>query len=64
MIMFKQWQLFVLGFTFAMLFGLVGSYDYDNAKASEQLYCDMTTEGSWPAYDEAIDCSYQDDEKL
>lgn len=56
LIMFKQWQLFVLGFTFAMLFGLVGSYDYDNAKASEQLYCDMTAEGSWPDYDKVIEC--------
>lgn len=62
LIMFKQWQLFVLGFTFAMLFGLVGSYDYDNAKDNEKLYCDMTTEGSWPAFNSAIDCSYQDDE--
>jgi hypothetical protein len=68
--MFKQWQLFVLGFTFSMLFGLVGSYDYDEAQASQALYCDMTSEGSWPdyksspAYDSAIDCSYQDDEEL
>lgn len=59
--MFKPWQLFTLGISFAMLFGLVGSYDYQDAQASEKLYCDMTTEGSWPSYDKAIDCSYQDD---
>lgn len=60
---FKQWQLIVLGVCFAMLLGLVGSYDYDEAQASEKLYCNMTTEGSWPKYDKAIDCSYQDDEE-
>jgi hypothetical protein len=61
---FYRWQLVVLGMMFAMLLCLVGSYDYDEAQASAKFYCDMTTEGSWPAYDEAIDCSYQDDEKL
>lgn len=60
---FKPWQLVVLGITFAMLLGLVGSYDYDEAQASVKLYCDMTTEGSWPLFNSAIDCSYQDDEK-
>jgi len=53
---FKQWQLFVLGVTIVTLFGLVGSYDYDEELASQSLYCDMTTEGSWPAYDSAIEC--------
>ena len=62
--MFKQWQLIVLGVCFAMLFGLVGSYDYDDEQASAKLYCDMTTEGSWPAYDSTIDCSYQDDGEI
>jgi hypothetical protein len=57
--MFKPWQLVVLGMTVAMLLGLVGSYDYQDAQASAKLYCDMTTEGSWPAFDSAIDCSYQ-----
>lgn len=61
---FKPWQLVVLGMTFAMLFGLVGSYNYEDAQASEKLYCDMTTEGSWPLFNSAIDCSYQDDEEL
>ena len=59
---FKHWQLFVLGMMFAMLFGLVSSYDYDEELASQSLYCDMTTEGSWPLFNSAIDCSYQDDE--
>lgn len=58
---FKQWQLFVLGVTIVTLFGLIGSYDYQDAQASAKFYCDMTAEGSWPAYDKAIDCSYQDD---
>lgn len=61
--MFKQWQLVVLGMTCAMLLGLVGSYDYDEELTSQSLYCDMTTEGSWPLFNSAIDCSYQDDEK-
>ena len=43
---FYRWQLVVLGICFAMLFGLVGSYDYEEAQASAELYCDMTTEGS------------------
>ena len=60
--MFKPWQLVVLGICFAMLLGLVGSYDYEDAQASAKLYCDMTTEGSWPAFDSTIDCSYQDSE--
>lgn len=55
--MFKQWQLFVLGVCFAMLFGLVGSYDYENELASQSLYCDMVAEGTWPAYDKKIDCN-------
>ena len=54
--MFKHWQLIVLGVCFAMLFGLVGSFDYDEELASQSLYCNMTAEGSWPAYDEAINC--------
>lgn len=58
---FYRWQLVVLGICFAVLFGLVGSYDYENAQASAKLYCDMVAEASWPAYNEAIDCSYQDD---
>jgi hypothetical protein len=64
---FKPWQLVVLGMMFAMLlgtaFGIVGSYDYEDAQASAKLYCDMTTEGSWPSFNQAIDCSYQDDEE-
>jgi len=59
---FYPWQLVALGICFAMLFGLIGSYDYDEAQASEKLYCDMTTEGSWPLFNSAIDCNYQDDE--
>lgn len=61
---FYRWQLVVLGICFAMLIGLIGSYDYDQALQDAALYCDMTTEGRWPAYDKAIDCSYQDDGEL
>lgn len=53
---FYRWQLIVLGMTFAMLLGLVGSYDYDNALASEKLYCENVASGVWPAYDEEIKC--------
>ena len=58
---FHPWQLVVMGVCIVMLFGLVGSYDYQDAQASAKLYCDMTTDGSWSSYDKAIDCSYQDD---
>lgn len=53
---FYRWQLFTLCLTFAMLLCLVGSYDYDEELASQSLYCDMTTEGSWPAYDKDVVC--------
>ena len=59
---FNPWQLVVLGMTFAMLLGLVGSYDYQDELTSQSLYCDMTAEGSWPSFNEAIDCSYQGSE--
>ena len=58
---FYPWQLIVLGVTIVTLFGLIGSYDYDEELASQSLYCNMTTEGSWPLFNSAIDCSYQDD---
>lgn len=61
--MFKPWQLFTLGLVSAMLVCLIASYDIEQAEEDKQLYCDMTAEGSWPAYDKAIDCSYQDDEE-
>ena len=54
--MTKPWQLFALGMAFAVLFGLVGSFDYQDAQASHALYCEMITEGTWPAYDNSIDC--------
>ena len=59
---FYRWQLVVLGMMFAMLIGLIGSYDYDEELASQSLYCKMATEGSWPLFNSAIDCSYQGDE--
>lgn len=61
--MFKPWQLFVLGVAFAMLFGMVGSFDYQDAQASHALYCEMIQEGTWPAYDNSIDCVNEDSEK-
>lgn len=60
--MFKPWQLFTLGLMSSMLLCLVSSYDIDQAEADMQLYCDMTAEGSWPSFDEAIDCNNQDSE--
>lgn len=50
--MFKQWQLVVLGMTFAMLIGLIGSYDYEDKKLENTHYCKMVTEGTWPAFKE------------
>ena len=61
--MLKPWHLVVLGVVFAMLFGIVGSFDYQEAQASHALYCEMTQGGAWPAYDSAIDCVNEDTEK-
>ena len=52
-----------MGVCMVMLFCLVASYDIDQAEEDSILYCKMVKEGSWPAYDSAIDCSYQDDEE-
>lgn len=54
--MFKQWQLVVLGMTFTMLIGLIGSYEYEDKKLEDTHYCKMVQEGSWPAFKE-IDCN-------
>ena len=61
--MTKPWHLVVLGAVFAMLFGIVGSFDYHEEKASEQIYCTMVQEGTWPAYDNSIDCVNEDSAK-
>ena len=61
--MTKSWHLVVLGAVFAVLFGLVGSFDYQDAQASHALYCEMIQEGTWPAYDKAIDCVNEYTEK-
>ena len=61
--MLKRWHLIALGVTFAVLFGLVGSFDYHEAKASHALYCAMVQEGTWPAYNNSIDCVNQYSEK-
>lgn len=61
--MFKPWQLFALGMIFAMLFGMVGSFDYQDAQASHALYCEMVQEGTWPTYDKSIDCVNEGTEK-
>jgi len=47
--------------TMTMLFCLVSSYDIEQEEQSQTLYCENVKAGVWPAYDKAIDCSYQDD---
>ena len=54
--MFKHWHLVVLGVVFTVLFGMVGSFDYQDAQASHALYCEMVQEGTWPAYNNSIVC--------
>ena len=61
--MTKPWHLVVLGVVFAVLFGMVGSFDYQDAQASEQFYCAMVQERTWPAYNSAIDCVNEDSVK-
>ena len=33
------------------LFGIVGHFDYEDAKAEEALYCSNVKNGVWPDYD-------------
>ena len=61
--MLKSWQLFALGAVFTVLFGMVGSFDYQEAQDSEQIYCTMVQEGTWPAYNNSIDCVNEYTEK-
>lgn len=49
---FHPWQLIVMGICFAMLFDLVGSYDYEDKKLEDTHYCKMVMEGTWPAFKE------------
>lgn len=51
---FHPWQLVVMGLCFAMLLGLVGSYDYDEALDSQALYCENVASGVWPDYKEIM----------
>ena len=60
---FHPWQLVVMGVCMAMLFCLVASYDIEQAEQDQALYCENVKAKVWPAYDKAIDCDYQDDEK-
>lgn len=53
---FLPWQKPILLITAAMLFCLVSSYDIEQEEQSQALYCDMTSEGSWPAYDKDVVC--------
>ena len=45
----------------AMLLCLVSSYDIEQEEQFQALYCENVKVQAWPAYDKAIDCSYQDD---
>ena len=57
--MTKPWHLIAMGAAFAVLLGMAGSFDYQEEKASEHLYCAMVQEGTWPAYNNSIDCVNQ-----
>ena len=35
-----------------LIFSLGHSSGYDNAKESQQMYCKMVTEGTWPDYNQ------------
>ena len=37
-------------------FGFAGNSDYEDALKQEAHYCEMVKTGSWPAYNESIDC--------
>lgn len=37
--------------TLALMIGIVGQMDYEDAKAQEQHYTHMVCSGAWPDYD-------------
>ncbi len=40
-----------IGLAIGLLLGVVGSMDYEDAKAEEALYCDNVKNGVWPDYE-------------
>ena len=44
-----------IGLAIGLLLGVVGSMDYEDAKAEEALYCDNVKNGVWPDYDKIYD---------
>ena len=40
-----------IGIAIGLLLGVVGSMDYEDAKAEEALYCDNVKNGVWPDYE-------------
>ncbi len=40
-----------IGLAIGLLLGVVGSMDYEDAKAEEALYCSNVKNGVWPDYD-------------
>ena len=40
-----------IGIAIGLLLGVVGSMDYEDAKAEEALYCSNVKNGVWPDYD-------------
>ena len=39
-----------IGIAIGLLLGVVGSMDYEDAKAGEALYCSNVKNGVWPDY--------------
>lgn len=40
-----------IGLAIGLLLGVVGSMDYEDAKAEEALYCSNVKNGVWPDYE-------------
>ena len=40
-----------IGLAIGLLLGVVGSMDYEDAKAEEALYCSNVKNGTWPDYE-------------
>lgn len=40
-----------IGIAIGLLLGVVGSMDYEDAKAEEALYCSNVKNGVWPDYE-------------
>ena len=42
-----------------LAFGIAGAGDYEEAKRSNELYCQMVAEGTWPDFNPETQCDME-----